>query len=154
MTTLEEARDAVPRVTETWTCAGARVHNGKLWTLWVWPDGAERYYATRGFVTGGIYTLSVSRYEHGGKPHSTYWGEPEYAGRLDAGDERLVRWRAEEIAAEVRDAAAKRERSAKRQDPLDAALQPLIDIAAKMPMAADRRALAAYVLLRIENAAW
>jgi hypothetical protein len=133
------------RVEEVWTYAGRRVLHGKRYHAWQDGTGRERYYAkSSAIMIGGRYTVSVERE---GDRVSMY-GEPRYTGDyLDAQTRREME--ALDIAAMAALAAQARERRDARQKALDDALQPLVDLAAKVSFGHERDALLAYVIRRL-----
>jgi hypothetical protein len=153
MTAETTTETTIPEpVMETWTCAGVRIGStGQRVIEWIDPAGEDLWYDTKraSYVVGGRYAVKVLRAD--GKISKYRNPAPAYQGRAD--DPRIEEWRAAEIAAETRLTAAARERSAKRQEPLDRALEPLIEIAASLRTGADRDAFTAYVIRRL-HAAW
>ncbi len=133
------------RVEEVWTYAGRRVSHGKRYHAWQDGSGRERYYAKSAAVMiGGRYTVTVSR------EGTNTWlhGEPHYTGEYaDARTRREME--ALDIAAMAALAAKTRERNDARRKALDDALQPLVDLAAKVSFGHERDALLAYVIRRL-----
>jgi hypothetical protein len=140
-----EDRGDTNRVDEVWTYAGRRVLHGKRYHAWQDGSGRERYYAkSAATMIGGRYVVTVSREDTNTWIH----GEPRYTG--EHLDERTRReMEALDIAAMADLAAKTRERHDARQKALDAALQPLVDLAAKVAFGHERDALLAYVIRRI-----
>jgi hypothetical protein len=139
------ADDEAGRVEEIWTYAGRRVLHGKRYHAWQDGTGRERYYAkSSASMIGGRYTVSVGREGD----HLSMYGEPRYTGQyLDAQTRREME--ALDIAALAVLAAQARERRDARQKALDDALQPLVDLAAKVSFGHERDALLAYVIRRL-----
>jgi hypothetical protein len=78
-------------------------------------------------------------------------GVPAFANDRRGTTEERREWAALDRVAQTKLANLVRERSAKGTDELTEAIAPLLEIARKLPMAADRDAFAAYVLRRINN---
>jgi hypothetical protein len=137
--------DEAGRVEEVWTYAGRRVLDGKRYYAWQDGTGRERYYAkSSASVIGGRYTVSVGC--EGDRV--CMYGEPRYTGDyLDAQTRREME--VLDIAAMAVLAAQARERRDARQKALDDALQPLVDLAAKVSFGHERDALLAYVIRRL-----
>ncbi len=135
------------RVEEVWTYAGRRMLDGKRYYAWQDGTGRERNFAnSSATVIGGRYAVTVS---HDAK-NTWMHGEPRYTG--EQVDERTRReMEALDIAAMAALAAKTRERNDSRQKALDAALQPLVDLAAKVSFGHERDALLAYVIRRITH---
>jgi hypothetical protein len=137
--------EAGGRVEEIWTYAGRRALHGKRYHAWQDGTGRERYYAkSSASMIGGRYTVSVERE---GDRVSMY-GEPRHTGdHLDAQTRREMETL--DIAAMAVLATQARERRDSRQKALDDALQPLVDLAAKVSFGHERDALLAYVIRRL-----
>ena len=137
--------EAGSRVEEVWTYAGRRILDGKRYYAWQDGTGRERYYAkSPANVIGGRYTATVRRDGDG----VSLYAEPRYTGQyLDAHTRREME--ALDIAAMATLAAKARERHDARRKALDDALQPLVDLAAKVSFGHERDALLAYVIRRL-----
>ena len=135
---------------ETWTAIGTRLSSkGKRMQGFIDPaDGKVRYWAeATKYVPGGYYTLSVTREDDGVSRH----GKPRYTGRCVPEAERAQY----EVAAERAErklARAARERNDKRQGAIDAAVEPLLDLARQMRTFEDVDSLTSSVKQRIYDA--
>jgi hypothetical protein len=143
----DEDQGETNRVDEVWTYAGRRMLHGKRYHAWQDGSRRERYYAkSAATVIGGRYVVTVSR------EGTNTWlhGDPRYTG--EQVDERTRReMEALDIAAMADLAAKARERNDARRKALDAALQPLVDLAAKVSFGHERDAFLAYVIRRITH---
>jgi len=139
------------KVPEVWAYAGIRVNTkGKRFHAWIDQAGAgtQLTYTDSGrWIVGGLYDVRVARDSSG--VTRTY---PKWAGSHVADRDLLLEWSARDAAARARLAALARERSALKQDALDEALQPLLDIAAKLRVQADRDAFLATIIRRVGRA--
>ncbi len=133
--------------TEQWVFGGSRVgRSGKRLHCWVDPDGEDLLYAPKGrYAIGSVYEAEVVRHDNGGV---TRYGQPRYTGaRCD--DEALVdRLAAQHRAAEVELDLAARERADRRDDPLERAIERLVEVAAHVPHS-QRTGFAVYVATRL-----
>ena len=150
------AADEPGRAAEQWRWMGARIgKDGKQSNLWLDAKGRERWFpvkrTTEGGQPGGWYTAEVTRAEG---ETVTLHGRPEFARAAERGDEDAARWAAEDRVARVEMRRLALERSARRRDPLDEALAPLLEIAARLRTGNERDALGVYVLRRINQQAW
>lgn len=106
------------------------------------PGGVLR--EGQAITIGGRYTLTVARH---GDTISVY-GEARYTGdHIDDGLRRDME--ARDIAAEALLAARARDRNDARHKALDDALEPLVEIAAKLRFGHDRDAFLAHVIRRL-----
>jgi hypothetical protein len=135
---------------ETWTYAGVRVLDGKRQHAWLDPTGEELLFARTGgsMAVGSHYTAQVIRRDDG---RITLRGTPIYAGSAAGEATRLALW-AKHTAAQTRLELIRAERNAARRNALDEALAPLLEVAAGLRTGAERDALAAYILRRIQHA--
>lgn len=142
--------------TERWHYAGVRVLAGrKKGHAWVTPAGKELYYGAKnnsGGIIGAGYDAEVSRAQGPKGTVTTLHGTPRFAVPAAPGDDRVADWAAQDKAAKAELELETLKRNAKRIDPLDEALAPLLALARKVP-APQRDAFAVYVLRRI-NGAW
>jgi hypothetical protein len=129
---------------ETWTYGGLRVTaKGARRHVWIEPDGTPGLYTDKGrFVVGGLYTVRVDRTD--GTTRTT----PHYTGETADAPQR-AELEARDHAARKALAAAARERSDAAKSALDAALEPVLDIARNLHGGAELEALASYVMRRI-----
>jgi hypothetical protein len=142
--------------TEKWVFGGVRVsRDGTRLYAWIDPSGTELLYKPSGSpVVGSIYTARITRgVDDDGDPRVTCHGEPEYTGDGYVDPEQRRELFAQDSVARTRLAMLRAERASERRDALDEALEPLVEIAAKLRTGADRDAFAAYVLRKI-NLAW
>jgi hypothetical protein len=153
---MAEQTAAPGRPTEEWTYLGQRVMaGGTKGHAWLTGDGKEWYFAkVAATAIGGTYRVTVECKDDG----ATVYGKPAYLhgpSRYDDDDALALRagWEAEDAAARARLAAKSAERSAAKRSALDLALAPLEDIARKARTGADRDALIAHVIRRL-NAVW
>lgn len=143
---------------ERWTFLGTRVDaKSKKVHAWLEPGGRTYWYPPHGSpVIGGVYTTEVKREtktEDDGKEYeSVRRTDPRYAGEMNPDIDR-AEYQARDHAAKIRLANIAAEKKESGYKALDEALQPLIDVAAKLRIGAERDALIAYVIRRI-NAAW
>ena len=138
-------------VTETRTYGGIRADkDGKKWHAWLDPAGEEHWFARTGsrMAVGSHYTAQVTRSDSG----ITLHGTPEYAGTQAGREARAALWTAHTLA-QPRIESLRAERDAARCSALDEALAPLLELAAPLRTGAQRDALAAYVIRKI-NSAW
>jgi hypothetical protein len=135
---------------ETWTCMGVRQGSkDQRCTSWRDPNGKTLLYAEKNSViTGGLYEVMVTRTDG-----STHRGHPVYTGRLPYDDPDLKAWRVAEMEAEQELARQARERKAKADDPFGKAMEPLIEYAKACRTGAQRDALIADVIRRL-NTPW
>jgi hypothetical protein len=135
------------RVEEVWTFAGRRVAHGKRYYAWHDNSGREMYYAkVKAITIGGRYRLTVARH---GDTISVY-GKARYTGdQVDDGARREME--ALDIAAEAFLAARTRDRNDARRKALDDALEPLVEIAAKLRFGHERDAFLAHVIRRLTS---
>jgi hypothetical protein len=135
---------------ERWTYAGVRVLDGKRQHAWLDPTGEELLFARTGgsMAVGSHYTAQVIRRDDG---RITLRGTPIYAGSAAGEATRLALW-AKHTAAQTRLELIRAERNAARRNALDEALAPLLEVAAGLRTSAERDALAAYILRRIQHA--
>lgn len=144
-----EASEPEPTV-EQWIFGGVRVLNDKRVHAWIDKEitpetGRERLYTAKGkFVIGGVYEVKISR--DGGK--MAMIGEPKYTGETANYEDRRLLW-AKESAALTRLSALSRERNDAKQNALDEAMEPLIEVARKLRTGAEKDALVAYIIRRI-----
>jgi hypothetical protein len=138
-------------VTETWTYGGIRAgKDGKKWHTWIDPAGEEHWFARTGsrMAVGSHYTAQVTRRDGG----ITLHGTPEYARSQADGETRAALWTAHTLA-QTQIETLRAERDAARRNALDEALAPLLELAAPLRTGAQRDALTAYVIRKI-NSAW
>lgn len=149
--------DTPEPVEEIWIFGGSRVGaKGVKVHAWL-PPGRHRAYADElwfkaggSYAVGAAYTVRVSRAD----TTTTRHGAPEFLSSASA----LTGWTPEELAtlnarhtaAETRLRLAAMERNVKRSSELDAALEPLLTIAAKLATP-DRAAFTAYVLTKLSG---
>ena len=145
MTDQHSAAEPEPQ-TERWIFGGSRVGKGGK-RLHAWVDHAGhrlRFRASGSFVIGSVYTARVAR----DGDNVTLFGRPAYTGeRCDdpaLADELSAGHRAAEIAL----ALAARERADKRHDPVEQAIERLVELAAHVP-ASQRTGFAIYVTVRL-----
>lgn len=145
-------------VEETWVFGGTRVGKGGV-KVHAWvpaeglgdPDPELWFKSTGSYSVGGAYVVRVTRTD----TKITKHGTPVFLSRAGA----LPGWTADVLAtlsaahsaAETRLRLAAMERNVKRSSELDAALEPLLTIAARMT-APDRTAFVAYVTTRLASA--
>jgi hypothetical protein len=112
--------------------------------------GEEHWFACTGsrMAVGSHYTAQVTRRDGG----ITLHGTPEYAGSQADREARAALW-TEHTMAQTRIETLRAERDAARRNALDEAIAPLLDLAAPLRTSAQRDALAAYVIRKI-NSAW
>lgn len=140
------------RVEHRWAYGGVRVLDGKKAHLFITDAGTgDRLFYTSlkgSYVVGEIYRVTVSTTDDG---HTMLHGRPEFAndGRLD--DDIAVGLRGEHHAATVTLSMAVLHRKAATRDELDAALQPLRTIAARLRTRADRAALIAHIITALSD---
>lgn len=139
---------------ERWAFGGLRAgKDGKRIHAWFDDagNGKELWYGAKGsYVVGYIYDVEVRRGEGGSISRTT----PVFTGERFEDDDKRREWMAKDRVAGAEIATKARERSAQRQNELDAAMEPILEYARKLAMPNDRDALAAYVLRRIHQAGW
>jgi hypothetical protein len=144
-TDIKDARE------ERWVYAGIRVLRGKAAQAWITDsgDGETVYFSPRGGpVVGEIYRASVTRQGESVTLHGT----PRYAGDGRVNHERAADLLAGQQVAQALLAVARLERAAAKRNELDAALDPLRQIARRMKTSAEKDALVAYILRAILSA--
>lgn len=137
---------------EQWTYAGMRVSSdGKRCSGWLDSTDEIRLYAepTSSFVLGGIYDVVITQ-------TGLRRGTPKYTGRRLAFDDPLLStWRVAQLDAEQVLARNARERKDKNgTDALEEAMQPLIALAKSCRTEAQRAALIADVIYRMNTSWW
>lgn len=150
--TMTTTTETVATTTETWTYGGVRVlRDGKRAHAWVDPSGEELLYQKIGrrAAVGYLYEATVER----DGDHITLHGQPRSIGEQTDAETRL-RLRAADSAATTRLATLARERKEGAEDALNEALAPLVKLARGCRTGAERDALIATVLRRMQSAAW
>jgi hypothetical protein len=131
-------------VTEQWIFGGSVIHSGRRAHLWLDPTGRELVYAAQGsYAVGYVYDVHVTRQGD----RVTRHGRPTSTGDTadDATRDSLAaRHRATETTLDVQ----RRDRAARRDDPVERAIAHLCDLAARVPQS-QRTAFAAYVAVRL-----
>lgn len=148
---MTEEKDELP--VEQWVCAGLRVDNkGKKITAWLEPGGQIFYFTEkRAYAIGCLYDCAVIR-----DGDSVTRRKPVYvrhAKEDEVPESKVNEWRVAELEAEQRLAREARERKAKNHDPLDDAMLRLNQYALACRTTAQRDALIADVIRRL-NVAW
>lgn len=136
-------------VTELWTCMGVRVNGGHRVVVWETPEGELTYAERASYVTGGIYEVGVTR-----KEGHTYRSVPLYTRKwVDHNDPRRQAWQLAELAAEHELARGAQERKDKKAGfgALDKAMEPLVGLARECRTNAQRAALIADVIRRMND---
>jgi len=140
------------KFTEHWTWAGRRLnHKDEVRAVWAGPDGTQRSYPAKyaGKVIGGTYSVTISRSADGA---TTLWGIPVFFEPPHVDDDpQFLDWAIQDGTCMARKRLKAMERAAAKQSPLDRALEPILDIAARMRTNADRDALAAYIIREIDR---
>lgn len=140
--------DNAELIPEVWTYAGIRNDGGKRAHAWIDPGGHEYWYGGKGsFGIGYSYDVKVSR-----TADSVRRTTPVYKGTSDVSPEKRREWAALDRAAQTAIASHRLAANAARSDALAELVDPLAELARNLSMAADRDALAAYVLRRISSA--
>lgn len=143
-TTAADTGEPEP-TTERWVFGGSRIIKGKRYHAWIDPSGTELLYAPVGSPTvGSIYEVKVARrddiiskYKHA----TVYTGDradPELRDRLFA----------QHRAAETALSLASRERADKRDDPVEKAIERLVELGRNVP-ASQRTGFASYIVARL-----
>ena len=144
--------DAKPEpVTERWVCAGIRVtRDGKRAVCWLDEHGDQLLFGERtaDYVTGAAYDAQVTRQGE----HVTLHGKPRFAADRDPDDTRTAAWEVRTHEAKTRLTAASRERNAKKQPAVDAALAPLQEIAGQLRTQYEIDAFTLYVTRALHSA--
>jgi hypothetical protein len=139
-----------PPGTETWVYGGIRVDSdGKRCHAWIDPAGEDHWFSRTGagMAVGSCYTVEVSRHDGTLRLH----GVPEYAGSAANDATRRALW-TEHTLAQTQLETIRAERDARRRNALDEAIAPLMQVASGLRTAAQRDALAAYVIRKLHNA--
>jgi hypothetical protein len=134
---------------EVWTYAGVRIGaRGTRVHAWLDAQGEELRFAKTGThaAVGSLYTVNVARH---GDTISIH-GAPAYTGRATDDQTRQQLW-TEHTTATTRLQMIRSERTAARRNALDEAIAPLLELARPLRTAADRDALAAYVIRKLHN---
>jgi hypothetical protein len=135
------------KTAEQWVYAGIREGRGQRYHAWIDPGGEEHYYADKGrFAIGYLYDVKIDR-QSSALTRTT----PEFTGAIGSDPDQRHAWAALDRAAQTRLAAIARERNASRQDELAELVDPLAELARKLPMPADRDALIAYIIRRVSR---
>jgi hypothetical protein len=145
----DESHDQAPDdepAAERWVFGGSRISAKKQRLhAWVDADGEELWFKPKGsYAVGSIYQVQVSRL---GEGRITRHGEPRYAGGR-AEPELYDSLSAQHRAAEAELGLLARERAAKKDDPVELAIERLLELSRKAP-AAQRTAFLAYVIARL-----
>jgi hypothetical protein len=129
---------------ELWTYAGIRQSGGKKIDCWLMIDGTEAWFPARGsHAVGHQYVVTVERGENG---RLTKTDRDKYSNAPTEDVEgHLEGWTALHRAAQTELGRKAIEKKASQDDALDKALEPLLEMAAKVG-SAQRAAFAAYVL--------
>lgn len=132
-----------------WTFGGSRIAaDGKRAHVWVTATGEELWFAAKGsYTVGSQYDVMVSQPEPG---RTVRHGTPAYHGRHPDETVRLQLAAADRAAA-VRLRVVAMERADKRDNALDAALEPLCKVM-RSTRGADRDALLAHIIRRLSMA--
>lgn len=140
------------KATEEWHAAGLRVGKGGK-RAYAWVDAGHHVLTfpqrSGTYSLGAVYEVEVSR----DGDNLVMFGSPRFVGPRDPEDKRVLDWRIREVAAEGELEHDRQLRAAKDNDPLDAALAPLLDVASRLRTRVQRRAFTAEVLRRLE-AGW
>jgi hypothetical protein len=134
---------------EVWTYPGIRVGaRGTRVHAWLDARGEELWFAKTGAraAVGSLYTVQVTR----NGDATSIQGTPTYTGRA-VGDQTRQRLWTEHTTATARLQMIRSERAASRRNALDEAIAPLLELARPLRTAADRDALAAYVIRKLHN---
>lgn len=112
---------------------------------WVDEHGEELLFKAVGsYTVGSIYDVQVTRTD---QEHLVRHGQPKYAGgRADT--ELHEKVAARHRAAEAELGLLARERAAKKDDPVELAIEHLVTLSRKVP-ASQRTAFLAYVMARL-----
>lgn len=127
---------------EIWTCLGQRLgRSGKVSYVWQDADGKELWFSKLKGTAGGIYEVEAER-----KPEGiTVSQAVKYLHRHADAD--VIRLEDQAAAKEIE--RSRLEKSDKRIDELDKAIQPLLEVANRTKSYAGRQALIEYVTRRI-----
>jgi len=139
-----------PRL-EVWTFAGLRRGgDGAKAHCWIDDGGTSMFFRASGSYTiGGRYEVKATRADGG--QVTMHGSRHVYVDMRTSGDLR-AQWAAEDVAARTWFAAVQRERSDGKTDALATAIEPLIEIARKLRLGADRDAFIAHVMRRLIEA--
>ncbi|MFL6113045.1 MAG: hypothetical protein ACJ786_17060 [Catenulispora sp.] len=146
----EDDDTAAQTRTERWVFGGSRVNaDGKRMHAWIDSDGEELYFKPRGsHAVGVVYDVEASRHDGG---RIVRHGDPRYTGvraEPEVRDGLSARHRAAEATLDL----AARERRAKADDPLEAAIERLVELS-RVVKPHQRTAFLAYVIARLTRPA-
>lgn len=143
---------------ERWLYAGLRLDGkGTKYIAWQPAEGDELWYRagrSDGVLSiGATYEVQVRRYTDDKGDHITKRATtPVYVEGRDPDDPRPAEWTATTAIANVRIASARRSKKDAEVTALDDALRPLMRIAAKQRLGADRDAFVAHVVRKLTGA--